>query len=201
MKAPSSYAAVVSSRSHRRPARKAVRRGVAGAADTDLGLYRDRARLRGRAGELFDLGRVRAARGRRREHHPDRDPHLGFHREDGPAVEGANGDNHWYKDGKHHREDGPAVEYTNGTKYWYKNEKLHREDGPAIECANGDKSWYLNGKLHREDGPAVERANGDKYWYLNGRLVTEEEFNIRNNIYCKIFKKNFATIRNSKCFK
>ena len=36
-----------------------------------------------------------------------------------------------------HREDGPAIEYANGNKHWYLNGKLHREDGPAIENANG----------------------------------------------------------------
>ena len=60
-----------------------------------------------------------------------------------------------------HREDGPAIEYANGDKFWYINGKCHREDGPAVEYANGSKYWYLNGKLHREDGPAVE-VYGDK---------------------------------------
>jgi len=41
--------------------------------------------------------------------------------------------------------------FANGDKHWYLNGKLHREDGPAIEWANGDKSWFLNGQLHRED--------------------------------------------------
>jgi hypothetical protein len=50
----------------------------------------------------------------------------------------------WYLKNKLHREDGPAVEWANGTKYWYLNDQCHREDGPAIECANGDKYWYLN---------------------------------------------------------
>lgn len=86
----------------------------------------------------------------------------------------------WYLNGKKHREDGPAVEYANGDKYWYLNGKCHREDGPAIENANGDKYWYLNGKLHREDGPAVERSNGDKSWFLNGKFLSEEEFKAKN---------------------
>lgn len=81
----------------------------------------------------------------------------------------------WYKNGRRHREDGPAVEFADGAKEWYKDGKLHREDGPAIEWANGTKVWYKNHRVHREDGPAVESANGDKYWYLNGIKVTEEE--------------------------
>jgi len=64
-----------------------------------------------------------------------------------------------------------------GDKHWYLNGKHHREDGPAIERVNGSKYWYLNGKHHREDGPAIEYANGDKYWFLNGKELTEEEFN------------------------
>jgi len=86
----------------------------------------------------------------------------------------------YYKDKEKtilHREDGPALELANGDKYWYLNGKRHREDGPAIEDADGDKEWYLNGECHREDGPAVEFADGDKEWWLNGEKLTEEEFN------------------------
>ena len=55
------------------------------------------------------------------------------------------GSNFWYLNDKLHREDGPAIEWANGIKFWYLNDKRHREDGPAIEYADGDKSWYLNG--------------------------------------------------------
>jgi hypothetical protein len=75
-----------------------------------------------------------------------------------------------------HREDGPAIEGANGYKYWYLNGKRHREDGPAYEGASGTKEWYLNGKRHREDGPAIEWINGRNFWYLNGVEYTEEEF-------------------------
>ena len=71
--------------------------------------------------------------------------------------------------GKLHREDGPAVEYANGAKLWYVNDKRHRIGGPAAEWANGDKWWYVNGELHRVDGPAIELANGDKEWFVNGK--------------------------------
>lgn len=73
--------------------------------------------------------------------------------------------------GKFHREDGPAIEHANGNKEWYKHGKLHREDGPAIEWDNGSKEWCINGKLHREDGPAKEHISGQKYYYLNGKKV------------------------------
>jgi hypothetical protein len=61
----------------------------------------------------------------------------------------------WYQNGVLHREDGPAIEYADGNIEWYQNGKRHREDGPAIEWSNGTKEWYQNDKLHREDGPAL----------------------------------------------
>ena len=79
--------------------------------------------------------------------------------------------------GKLHREDGLAIEYANGDKHWYLNGKRHREDGPAIEYANGDKLWYINDKLHREDGPAIEWTSGYKEWHINGKRYSEQEFN------------------------
>jgi hypothetical protein len=99
-----------------------------------------------------------------------------LHREDGPAVEGYDGDKAWYINGKRHREDGPAIEWWDGSKSWYLNGKRHREDGPAIYYTDGHKSWHLNGKLHREDGPAIEWNDGSKAWYLNGEKLTEQEF-------------------------
>jgi hypothetical protein len=97
-----------------------------------------------------------------------------YHREDGPAIELANGHKVWWLNGKLHREDGPAIERANGDKEWHLNGKLHREDGPAVELASGHKAWFLNGDLHREDGPALERVNGHKAWYLNGKLHRED---------------------------
>jgi hypothetical protein len=68
----------------------------------------------------------------------------------------------WYLNGELHREDGPAVEDANGDKFWYLNNKLHREEGAAVEWNDGSKFWYLNGKgLTRKEfnermNPAVE---------------------------------------------
>jgi len=88
-----------------------------------------------------------------------------------------NGNKRWYNsDGKKHREDGPAVEFANGYKIWYINDEKHREDGPAVEHANGEKLWYINDKRHREDGPAVVYADGDKHWYINGVNYTQDEY-------------------------
>jgi len=56
----------------------------------------------------------------------------------------------WFLNGERHREDGPAIEWADGNKYWCLNGYLHREDGPAIEFASGDKDWYLNGKCLSE---------------------------------------------------
>ena len=46
----------------------------------------------------------------------------------------------------YHREDGPAIEFANGEKRWYLNGNLHREDGPAKIFTNNNKEWWLNGK-------------------------------------------------------
>jgi hypothetical protein len=53
---------------------------------------------------------------------------------------------YWRVNGKLHREDGPAVEDANGSKTWLINDKLHRKDGPAYEDADGYKEWWINGK-------------------------------------------------------
>lgn len=33
----------------------------------------------------------------------------------------------WFLNGKRHREDGPAMEYANGTKWWYINGKQYKD--------------------------------------------------------------------------
>jgi len=33
----------------------------------------------------------------------------------------------WYLNGKRHREDGPAIEYADGSKSWYLNDKKYTE--------------------------------------------------------------------------
>ena len=55
------------------------------------------------------------------------------------------GDKFYYLNNLLHRDDGPAIELANGTKCWYKNGQRHRIDGPAIEHYNGNKEWHLNG--------------------------------------------------------
>ena len=99
-----------------------------------------------------------------------------LHRDDGPAVEYADGVTAWYQNNLLHRTDGPAVEWKNGGEEWWQNGQLHRIDGPAIISERGDKYWYQNNRLHRTDGPAIEYANGTKSWHINGYPLTEDEF-------------------------
>jgi hypothetical protein len=80
----------------------------------------------------------------------------------------------WYSNGILHREDGPAVEYADGDKMWYLNGQLHREDGPAVEWINGDEEWYLNGMRHREDGYAVIYRDEVEYWICGHEIPKEE---------------------------
>lgn len=62
------------------------------------------------------------------------------------------GDKHWLQNGRHHRENGPAVEWANGCKFWLRNNLRHRLDGPAIEWVEGVKEYFiLDYKLTREE--------------------------------------------------
>ena len=86
-----------------------------------------------------------------------------------------------------HREDGPAIESADGSKYLNKNVEFHREDGPAIEWAGGSREWWFKGKLHREDGPAIEYPNGDKSWYLNDKKYGRND-DFTNESWSKFIK-------------
>ena len=55
------------------------------------------------------------------------------------------GTKYYLQDGKIHRENGPAIEYANGHKEWHRHDELHRTDGPAVECQNGDIEFHYNG--------------------------------------------------------
>ena len=62
------------------------------------------------------------------------------------------GTKRWYdSDGKWHREDGPAIEWADGGKFWCKHGKYHREDGPAIEEANGYKLYWIEHLQYSEE--------------------------------------------------
>jgi hypothetical protein len=87
----------------------------------------------------------------------------------------------WWLNDERHREGGPAVQWANGDETWYAHGQLHREDGPAMAWG-GVKFWYLNGQLHRSDGPAIEGSRGRKEYWLNGENLSEDEFNKRTQI-------------------
>jgi len=75
------------------------------------------------------------------------------------------GTKYWYSNGKCHREDGEAIEYADGAKSWYLDNKLHCEDGAAIEYANGTKCWYLNDKFYcRTTQSPLQFAKGFVAW-------------------------------------
>ena len=59
-------------------------------------------------------------------------------------------DKSWYQNGEIHREDGHAVEMANGTRFWYRKGEVHREDGPTVEVNNDVKYWYLNNEYYSE---------------------------------------------------
>ena len=92
----------------------------------------------------------------------------------------SDGTRKWYdKNNKLHRDDGPAVEYANGSKEWFQHGHLHREDGPAVEWCNGTKiwfQWYQHGKRHREDGPAIEYTDGTKDYFIRGLRVDKRTY-------------------------
>jgi hypothetical protein len=65
------------------------------------------------------------------------------------------GTKRWYVNHKLHREDGPAIEYANGNKSWYVHDELHRTTGPAVEFANGTNRWWLYGHQYSFDRYAI----------------------------------------------
>jgi hypothetical protein len=116
----------------------------------------------------------------------------------------------WHKKGRLHREDGPAIERADGSKSWWLNGFLCSEEEWKAEVAklnnkpaeeakamenkeepvvlklnyrqevpsnftgiilhrNGEKVYSKNGKPHREDGPAIIWNDGVyEAWYSNG---------------------------------
>lgn len=99
------------------------------------------------------------------------DPKRGvLHREGGPAVIKANGDQQWWTYNLLHRENGPAIERADGYKAYFNMGRLSREEGPAIETAKGSTAYYKGGKPHRDENqPAIELASGRKYYFVEGQ--------------------------------
>jgi hypothetical protein len=76
------------------------------------------------------------------------------------------GTKRWRLNGKYHREDGPAYEGADGRKEWALNGKLHREDGPAVEYPDGQKVWWLNDeKVHPETLVDLHLSRGVFCWW------------------------------------
>jgi hypothetical protein len=67
----------------------------------------------------------------------------------------------YYKKGTEilHREDGPAVEWADGSKFWYIKGMLHRTDGPAVE-SRGTRGWFINGERLSPEKEAIL----NKWW-------------------------------------
>lgn len=62
-----------------------------------------------------------------------------------PVIED-DGCQNWYNaDGQHHRDGGPAIIWADGDQLWLLNGYLHRADGPAMMWPSGGIAWYLNG--------------------------------------------------------
>jgi len=109
----------------------------------------------------------------------------------------------WYNEcGQYHREDGPAYEGADGDKAWYLNGQRHREDGPAVELADGYKAWWLNGQFlteeefNRRTQPIKEilnKINRVEYIDFEGRQLVrygKHSFSIQDNGQTlKIFKE------------
>ena len=70
-----------------------------------------------------------------------------------------NGDKHWLLKGERHREDGPAIEWADGTKCWYLNgeyltEAQHKaKTNPTVEMTMEEicKALGKNVKVKRND--------------------------------------------------
>ena len=75
--------------------------------------------------------------------------------------------------GQYHRVNGPAFIGDNGNKRWFFNGILHRIDGPAMEFTNSYKEWWVNGERHRLDGPAMEWDDGDKEWSIQSIFISK----------------------------
>ena len=63
-----------------------------------------------------------------------------------------------WRNGKLHRDDGPAIEWADGYSAFWREGKRHRDDGPAIEYPNGYREWWRDGVQQRAPGSRVPRG-------------------------------------------
>jgi len=83
--------------------------------------------------------------------------------------------NYWYHTKILHREDGPAIEYANGYKVWFIDGKKYRVDGPAIEWANDSKYWYINDvELTEEEFNNHPKVQNYRFQLLLEEVLSEE---------------------------
>jgi hypothetical protein len=78
-----------------------------------------------------------------------------------PKVTYADGSAKYFDDDGHlHREDGPAVEDADGTECWYRHGQLHRLDGPAVVREGGSGEWWVRGaRIPRPEQPLLEHLD------------------------------------------
>lgn len=69
------------------------------------------------------------------------------------------GEIRYYVNGEYHREDGPAYIGIDGEEEWCLNNKTHRTDGPAITWSDGTVRWVVNNKKCNTRAEYKEAAN------------------------------------------
>lgn len=80
------------------------------------------------------------------------------------------GNKFWYYKGRYHREDGPAIEYADGTNIWLINGIHHRTDGAAIE-SHDEICWCFKGSVYSKEEwfNLLTIEEKDNYiWNMNG---------------------------------
>ena len=82
------------------------------------------------------------------------------HRDDGPAVERADGQHEYWRHGKLHRdEDLPAVWHPSGRREWYRDGERHRQPGPAVIYSGRREEFWVSGQRKWADDAAVQRTD------------------------------------------
>ena len=72
----------------------------------------------------------------------------------------------YYWQGKLHRQDGPAMEWADGDYVWFLNDERHREDGPALNFSASSSRDYYRWYLHNEEVPCKTQENFEQLMRL-----------------------------------
>lgn len=84
-----------------------------------------------------------------------------LHRPDGPAVTNGRHQSWWWH-GLRHRDDGPAILTADGDQEWWQHGHRHRLDGPAVIFGEyPDGYWFVHGHRLHDDGPLEALAVTD----------------------------------------